>query len=120
MLVIAALLSFSILNKKHSSSSKILIKNDGTCSAPVGLTASVNGSFLQLNWSSVPGVTTYSYGGYYNRTGTVPPPTVINFGGVTGGTQITINISPTFSSGTFRVVAHCPDGSTSESLPKNF
>ena len=119
LLIITALLSFSILNNNDSSTSKSSVKNQGTCAAPTNLTATVNGSSLQLTWSAVSGVSTYSYGGYYNRTGAVPPPSVITFGGTTGGTQITITISPTLTSGTFRVTSHCSDGTTSESLPKS-
>lgn len=70
-----------------------------------------------MKWTGAIGVTTYSYGGYYNRTGT---PSVVNFGGTTSGTQITITIQSGFLSGTFRVTSQCSDGTTSESLPKNF
>ncbi len=115
LLLVTALSSFSTTG--NHSFSKLSANKFGTCGAPTNLIATVNGSQLTLKWISVPGVSTFSYGGYYNRTGT---PSVVNFGGTTSGTQITITIQSGFLSGTFRVTSQCSDGTTSESLPKTF
>lgn len=118
-LLIIILLSFSG-NIPASNSTNTPIKNFGTCSAPTGLMGTVSGNSVTLSWTGGPNVSYYSYGGYYNRTGPNPPPNVITFGNTTTATSAVVNLTPTFVSGTFKVTAHCSDGTTSESLPQTF